>query len=119
RRSAPEILGFANTFSVRRFRPAEPPAALYEIEYVGATEDLVVPPERGAVVIQEPRTTWLRIAPKGSSSTRLEEALVIARAAADIVRTGAPRVGHDHRAPRWRDIAVLATTNGMLDAAAF
>ncbi len=110
RRSVPAIVTFANAFSARRFRPAEPPPELFEIAYVPATEDLIAPPDRvegaaaGAV-------TWLRVTPsRGSSSTRLEEALVIA----ERIRRLAAMDG-----TRWRDVAVLATTNGMLDAAAF
>lgn len=113
RRSVPSILAFANAFSARRFRPGEPPPELFEIDYVPETEDLLVPPEKEEAAIEakgEPaRTTWLRVKPKGSSSTRLEEALVIA----DRVRA----LSADGR--ELRDIAVLASTNGMLDAVAF
>ena len=121
RRSAAEILAFANAFSARRFRPGDPPPQLFEIEYVPRTEDLLVPPERVAVGSngEEARTTWLRIRPKGNSSTRLEEALVIAGRVRGVVESDSFRVGREARQARWRDIAVLATTNGMLDAAAF
>ncbi|MCL2778634.1 MAG: UvrD-helicase domain-containing protein [Polyangiaceae bacterium] len=61
--------------------------------------------------LQPARTTWLKIAPKGQSSSRLEEALVIAE------RIGAMTKATS--APMYRDIAVLATTNAMLDAVAF
>lgn len=121
RRSLPEVLSFANAFSARRFRPGDPPPELFEIEYVPATEDLLVPPERvvataGAAI---PHTTWLRIHPKGSSSSRLEEALVIAERVRRIANDSAFLIGKDLRPARWRDMAILATTNGMLDAAAF
>lgn len=121
RRSVPEILAFANVFSARRFRPGDPPPELFEIEYVAATEDLLVPPERLGPErgLRAPRTTWLRIRPKGSSSTRLDEALVIANRIRDIVSGGRVLVGKEQRPAGWRDMAVLATTNGMLDAAAF
>jgi ATP-dependent helicase/nuclease subunit A len=121
RRSVPEVLSFANVFSARRFRPGDPPPQLFEIEYVPGTEDLLVPPERSVsdVPVVTPRTTWLRIRPKGSSSTRLEEALVIAERIRTLAADAAVRVGKDLRAPRWRDIAVLASTNGMLDATSF
>jgi ATP-dependent helicase/nuclease subunit A len=121
RRSVPEVLSFANAFSARRFRPGDPPPELFEIEYVAATEDLLVPPERPAPPAgrQTPRTTWLRIRPKGSSSTRLEEALVIANRIRDIASGASVLVGKEQRPAGWRDMAVLATTNGMLDAAAF
>ncbi|MBX3261151.1 MAG: UvrD-helicase domain-containing protein [Labilithrix sp.] len=110
RRSVPSILAFANAFSARRFQPGDPPPELFEIEYVPATEDLLVPPERDATPPSAPATTWLRVSPKGSSSTRLEEALVIASKLTELAAGGAAR---------YRDVAVLATTNGMLDAVAF
>ncbi|MEA2750611.1 MAG: hypothetical protein QOI41_4754 [Myxococcales bacterium] len=121
RRSVPEVLTFANAFSARRFRPGDPPPQLFEIEYVPGTEDLLVPPERALDVadVSTPRTTWLRIRPKGSSSTRLEEALVIAGRIRSIPADAGVRVGKEGRPARWRDMAILATTNGMLDAAAF
>lgn len=123
RRSVAELLTFANTFSTRRFCPGEPPPELYEIDYVPETEDLIVPPERSAqphAAQLEPRTTWLRVAPKGQASTRLEEALVIAERIGRLVSDPSVLVGHEIGRPAlFRDIAVLATTNGMLDAMAF
>lgn len=122
RRSVREVLAFANAFSARRFRPGDPPPQLFEIAYVPSTEDLLVPPERELAVpdtSSKPRTTWLRIRPKGSSSTRLEEALVIAGRIRSIPTDADVRVGRDGRPAGWRDMAILATTNGMLDAAAF
>ncbi len=125
RRSVAPVLAFANAFSARRFRPGDPPPELFEIEYVRETEDLLVPPEREAEVraageaTRTPRTTWLRVAPKGSSSSRLEEALVIAERVRLLVDRGEPTVGKEARAPSYRDIAVLATSNAMLDAVAF
>jgi ATP-dependent helicase/nuclease subunit A len=121
RRSVPEILSFANAFSARRFSPGDPPPELFEIEYVPSTEDLLVPPERVETSVSPvtPRTTWLRIRPKGASSSRLEEALVIASRIQRIASDDAFTVGVDRRRARWRDMAVLASTNGMLDAVAF
>lgn len=118
RRSVPAILSFANAFSKRRFVPGGPPPELFEIDYVPETEDLLIPPERAgtAPFDPSPRTTWLRITPKSSSSTRLDEALVIAEKIGQIIAAGTPI---DGQLPRFRDMAVLATTNGMLDAAAF
>jgi ATP-dependent helicase/nuclease subunit A len=110
RRSVSSILAFANAFSKRRFQVGDPPPELFEIEYVPSTEDLLVPPERATQEASVPATTWLRVVPKGNSSTRLEEALVIAAKISELVRSGAAS---------FRDTAVLATTNGMLDAVAF
>lgn len=119
RRSVPAVLAFANAFSAQRFRPGEPPPQLFEIDYVPETEALLVPgagaPETGL----PPKTTWLRVEPRGSASTRIEDALVAAARIRRIVADGAPRVGRDDRPPTYRDVAILATTNGMLDAAAF
>ena len=111
RRSVPEVLAFANAFSRRRFQVGDPPPELFEIAYVPETEDLLVPPERAArpPAPSAPAATWLRVRPKGGASTRLEEALVIAERIGLLVEEG--------RA--FRDVAILATTNGMLDAAAF
>ena len=80
-----------------------------------------MPPERAvaAPAVHTPRSTWLRIRPKGSSSTRLEEALVIADRIRRIPVDAGVRIGREARPARWRDMAVLATTNGMLDAIAF
>jgi ATP-dependent helicase/nuclease subunit A len=110
RRSNPTVLTFANAFSGCRFKPGDPPVELFEIAYVAATEDLLVPPERSDALVRD-AVTWLRVSPRrGRSSTRLEEALVIADRVARLVREDAAHL---------RDIAVLATTNGMLDASAF
>lgn len=119
RRSNAELLAFANAFSARRFVPEASSPQLYEIAYVPETEDLLVPPERVTTATAEPRTVWLRISPKKTTSSRIEEALVIAERISRIVRTGAPRVARDSRAPSFRDIAVLATSNAMLDATSF
>jgi ATP-dependent helicase/nuclease subunit A len=111
RRSISSILALANEFSARRFQIADPPPELFEIAYVPATEDLLVPPEREPPATSStPATTWLRVVPKGGTSTRLEEALVIAERVRGLVSEGRAE---------FRDIAVLATTNGMLDAASF
>jgi ATP-dependent helicase/nuclease subunit A len=111
RRSIPAILRFANAFSAKRFVPGDPPVELFEIDYVPETEDLLVPPEKSSSTNNDahPPVSWLRVQPKGSTSTRLEEALVIAAEIPPLIRAGR----------EYRDIAVLATTNGMLDAASF
>jgi ATP-dependent helicase/nuclease subunit A len=125
RRSVAEVLTFVNAFSARRFCPADPPPALYEIAYVPSTEDLLVPPERAKheAVAGPPaaRTTWLRVKASGPTSTRMEEALVIAKRISTLVDSGAFRL-KESEPPKpiaYRDLAVLASTNGMLDALAF
>ncbi len=130
RRSAADILRFANAFSARRFVPIGRAPLLYEIAYVQETEDLLVPPD--AAASDEPplaapsleaqpaaKTTWLNVLPRKNASSRIEEALVIAERIRRIVAEGAPRVGRSARTPAFRDIAVLATSHAMLDATAF
>lgn len=123
RRSVAPILAFANAFSAMRFQPGAPPPQLFEIAYVPGTEDLLVPGESTRETSREtegPRVTWLRVAPMQShTSTRLEDALVLAERVRTIVESKSPKVGREGRDPSYRDIAVLASTNGMLDAAAF
>ena len=115
RRGNAGLLAFANAFSRERFKVREPPAQLFEIEFIPSTEDLLVPPERIGEPL-EPRTSWVRAA-GDSETTRLDEAHAIANRILAIVSSGQPRVGGN--APSYRDIAVLAPTNEMLDAAAF
>ncbi|MEZ4259238.1 MAG: UvrD-helicase domain-containing protein [Polyangiaceae bacterium] len=119
RRGNARLLGFANAMSRARFCPGTPPQ-LFEIAYVGETEDLLVPPEREAEASAlEPAVTWLRVVRDKGASTKLDEAFVIADRVRQILSSGSPRVGPDARAPQLRDIAVLATSNAMLDAASF
>ena len=119
RRGEARLLTFANAFSPRRFAVAEQPSALYEIEYVPETEDLLPPllsPPGVASASRSPGTTWLRTVGQRDSQ-RLDEALVMAQRIRRIVRDATPTV--KGAPPRWRDIAILAQTNDMLDAAAF
>ena len=119
RRGEPELLDFANACSRLSLVPTGDTAALYEVSYVPATEDLVppVPPVPSSRVTA--RTHWLRVAPTGKakSSSRLDEARVMAARIGCIVRGGELTV---RGAPaRWRDIAILAQRHTMLDAAAY
>ncbi len=114
-RSPPAILSFVNEFSRRRFQTGDPPPQLFEMAYVPETEDLLSPPE--ATVEEGALTTWLNVPAVGRLSTRLEEAFAIANKIEAILSSGEPRTPHG--APRLRDIAILATTNNMLNAAAF
>jgi ATP-dependent helicase/nuclease subunit A len=115
RRSADELLDFANVFSARRLQPALAPQELYEIAYASAVEDLLPPPERAAATERTPRTTWLRVAitaERGKASRGIDEAYAIAERVQHLVAEG-------NGATRWRDCAVLAESNAMLDATAF
>src|SRR5262249_8264329 len=90
----------------------EPPAQLYEIEYVPKTEDLLVPGERADDPLRQ-GVVWLR----ARDANRLQQAQIIAARIAAIIANGEPKI--DGCAPTWRDVAILAPTNTMLDAAAF
>ena len=118
RRGEPELLAFANELSVQRFRPGEP-AELYEIAYVPQTEDLLPPPERPPSPELSPRTTWLQVplVERRRASSASDEASVIAARVREMVARGEPPVRGEPL--RWRDVAVLAETNRMLDHVAY
>lgn len=119
RRSTAPLLAFSNAFSRVRFVPGEP-AQLHEIAYVPETEDLLPPPESADMPSAgAPPVTWLRVTPEKGASKKIDEALVIAQRIETILAERAPKLGADARAPELRDIAVLATSNAMLDATAF
>ena len=118
RRAVDGLLIFANAFSKERLAVPEPPAELYEVEYVPSTEDLLPPPLREASTATGPRAAWLRVELSDRPVTsRMDEATAIARRVAKIVLAGEPKVRG--AAPRWRDVAVLAHRHDMLDAAAY
>jgi ATP-dependent helicase/nuclease subunit A len=119
RRGVPALLRFANAVSRVHFRPRFSVPALYEIDYAADTEDLVVPEPEPKLDLQAPTpalaapVVWLRVQPERATSTRLEEARVIAQQIAELVDADTvPRTPP-------KDIAVLALTNQMLDAMAF
>ncbi len=110
RRAVEPLLSFANAFSARRLVPADSLPKLYEIAYAPGTEDLLPPPG-----YDEPdagdATTWLRVADKGGrGSDAHDEANAIAAHVTELVGEGGTA---------WRDCAVIASTNAMLDATAF
>ncbi len=107
RRGTAPLLAFANAFSAERFAPGSPPA-LYEITYNPETEDLQVPEDRAAPAGSAPATTWLRL-PDGIASKLDQGRAIAARVAA--------MTGGDAKLS-FRDFAVLARTNGALEATA-
>lgn len=117
RRGVPPLLRFANAMSRAHFRPRYSVPKLYEIDYAADTEDLAVPESTAEARVDDvpalPVVTWLRVQPERATSTRLEEARVIAERIAELIDAGGPIPA----APK--DIAVLALTNQMLDATAF
>jgi ATP-dependent helicase/nuclease subunit A len=119
RRGRSELLQFANAYSSLRLRPAELPPELFEIDYVPATEDLWPPPDQPPPVASVPRTMWMRVPVREGAlcSTRLDEAMAIARRVVAVVQDGSPAVRG--APPQWRDIAVLALRHETLDATAY
>jgi len=115
RRARIELLDFANAFSALRL--AGSGKNLDDICYSPSAEDLLPPPERENLRAVDPRIFWLRPPTVRSASVRLDEAFVIAARIARVLEEGVPRIGI--RSPTPRDIAVLSTTNEMLDAVAF
>jgi ATP-dependent helicase/nuclease subunit A len=118
RRGAPPLLTFANTLSRRILVPAAQPTALYEVDYVPATEDLLSPKPTPDTDL-EARTRWLRpvVPPGRRTSESLREAEVMAARIGCIVRGGELTV---RGAPaRFRDIGILATKHTTLAAAAY
>lgn len=112
-RSVPEVLTFANAFS--RLHLGGGDRGLYDVTYAPDVEDLVVPDARARGAASEgPRVVWLRPEVEGSSR-RIDEANAIADRIARTVGTVGP--AGRHRA--FRDFAVLALTNQMLDTMAF
>ncbi len=119
RRGTAPLLAFANAFSAARFAPQDDPPALFEIAYNAGTEDLQVPAEAAeeAASPLAPATTWLRL-PEGRSS-KLDQGRVIAARIAALTLEGGGISGGDGDAKlSFRHFAVLARTNGALEATA-
>lgn len=116
-RSLPPVLTFANAFSQHHM--AGGGTSLYEVTYAPEVEDLIPPAEKPvAPEFSEGlsrRVTWLRPAGEGSSK-RIDEAHAIAERIRTMAATG--RGAGDKPRP-YRDFAVLALTNQMLDTMAF
>ena len=104
-RASPEILRFANAFSAICLRGTS--GTLAEVRYVEDTEALLAP--AGKTLGPEPRVTWLRPAGPRLATDKSEDARLAAMAIVERREQGAS----------WRELAVLAQTNGMLDAMAF
>lgn len=115
RRGEWELLEVANMFSADHFARTGSSAELFEIEYSPDAEDLLPPTASAAPPAA--RARWLR--PRGPARPgRLDEARVIAARIEEVVAARAP-LARTGSPPRWADVAILAHTNEMLDAAAF
>ena len=104
-RAAPELLRFANAFSAACLRGGG--GGLGDVRYVEDTEALLAP--EGKTAGTEPRVTWLRPTGPRQNTRKTDDARLAALAIATRREGGAA----------WRDFAVLAQTNAMLDAMAF
>lgn len=117
RRGAPELLSFANAMSERIFVPFVGSApAPFEVAYAKDAEDLL--PAPGQKPTGARRTFWVMPKTDGSSSDRMQDALVCAaiierqkNEAVPLAKTGKP--------PTWKDFAILSLTNESLEKAAF
>ncbi len=101
RRSSTPILEFVNAMSADLLR-GEPGAP---IRYAPDTEDLLAPEGGGARA--EGHVIWMRPRARGTTK-KPEDAVLAARAIEERTALGA----------RYKDIAVLSQSNGMLDAVA-
>ncbi len=129
RRSVPEVLRFVNAFSARAFADDLEKRELFEIEYSPEIEDLVAPEPAalGEGAVTTPRTVWLRptVREKSASTTRRDEARLVSSVVRDLVAGLRPSalpsdgVGGRGRPVRYKDCAVLALTNDMLDETAY
>ncbi len=132
RRGGPELLSFANAMSARIFAPFVGSApAPFEVAYAKDAEDLLPEPGTGvpgfdhaAVKPQTSRLTGTRrvfwVMPKtdGSSSDRMQDALVCA-AVIERQKDQAVPLTKTGKAPAWKDFAILSLTNESLEKAAF
>lgn len=107
-RSKPELIAFANAFARARLRAASP--AIDEIEFSEEAESLRVPATNDDEPYGKARAVWMRPSGVVRKTSRIEDARVVAETILDRRREGI--------ATKWRDFAVLAHSNEMLDAAA-
>lgn len=140
RRSEPEILSFVNAFSERSFASSEEKRELFELAYSSEIEDLVSPepptsvPDPAPLASAPPaRVVWIRPeiralrgaasdkAPRlAMASTRRDEARAATRIIRALVAGERPALLADGRTvASFKDCAVLALTNEMLDEMAY
>jgi ATP-dependent helicase/nuclease subunit A len=125
RRSSAEILAFVNAFSACAFVPQEPTPELFDIEYSSEVEDLEAPEGASAEPARE-RVVWVkppfRSRPGGRKptvTTRRDEARAITRIVMELVSGAREANLGAGRAATYKDCAVLALTNEMLDEMAY
>lgn len=124
RRSRPEILAFVNAFSARAFVPQEATPELFDIEYSTEVEDLEAPEGAAAEPARE-RVVWVkppfrqRPGKKPTVTTRRDEARAITRIVMELVSGAREANLGAARVATYKDCAVLALTNEMLDEMAY
>ncbi|MBK6461169.1 MAG: UvrD-helicase domain-containing protein [Myxococcales bacterium] len=122
RRSSPELLSFINAFSARVFEDAVDKRELFELEYSPDIEDLLAPstPPAPSPLDAQPPAVWLRPPlPKRGSTTRRDDARVVTRVIQELTSGRRPSALPAGASPRYKDCAVLALTNDMLDEQAY
>jgi ATP-dependent helicase/nuclease subunit A len=110
-RATASLVGFVNAFSAECFRGAGDDVS--EARYAPAVESLVVPD--AAPRLPGPAAIWLRPPGEARETSRLEDATL----ATSFIAAAIERAGEDGPTYRFRDFAILAQSNEMLDAAAF
>jgi ATP-dependent helicase/nuclease subunit A len=111
-RSNAAIIEFVNAFSRECLRADGDD--LSEARYAESVESLVPSPR--TVMPTDKRVTWLRPPGEARDTTRLDDATI---AATYIARSVFTEHGDDGEPLAYRDFAILAQSNEMLDAAAF
>jgi len=120
RRSSPALLSFINAFSVRVFADAVDKRELFELEYSPDIEDLLPPSTAPSTAPAAPPCVWLRPPPpERGSTTRRDDARVVTRVIQDLTSGRRPTALPGGAPPRYKDCAVLALTNDMLDEQAY
>jgi len=130
RRSEHEILRFVNAFAAASFATAEAKPELFELAYSPEIEDLVAPAELAGERLA-PRVQWVRpeLRTSGKSadgkgrvavfSTRRDEARCTTRIILDLVAGRRDAHLGEGKVASYKDCAVLALTNEMLDEMAY
>lgn len=122
RRSSPSLLTFINGFSAQVFADAGEKRELFELEYSPDIEDLLPPDTLPVASSGEAPAAcvWLRPpVPERGGTTRRNDALVVTRVIQDLASGRRPSALPQGAPPRYKDCAVLALTNDMLDEQAY
>jgi ATP-dependent helicase/nuclease subunit A len=132
RRSEPEILAFVNAFSERCFASTEEKRELFELCYSAEIEDLLAPQAERSTTPSPSRVVWVRPklremrssgdkAPRlAMSTTRRDEARATTNVIRALVSGDRPvALANGRTVASYKDCAVLALTNEMLDEMAY